>query len=314
MGENATKIGKKLESFGGNFFPQLSWDELCRDREIKCSRTSHKKRTHGIDLLFKFENPYNAKKQGIIVECKNRQMKSITQDEIEKWVKELINNIECAQSSPDLKDVDLSDATLNTGLLLVHANDSFEKEKFYSYLKKLHFPNRRNPINIFIAGNDKINLWTSILNKINLSYSAGFSFLYPSINGFSKVITPTLTINAMFSKFIFAQSKYEETRVNTEGEPYMVPHTQHIMFFLDTITPSNFKYAWSMFKYYQLQGASRYVFIFYPRGKDDVEFIKNDFIKTLKSGKNPISEEEAQKIKLDFFENRDLSVIETGGV
>lgn len=95
MGEQAAKIGKKLEGFGVNFFANLGWTELTQDKEIKCTRSSHKKKTHGIDLLCKFTNPYIAGNQGIVVECKNRQMGSITRATIEEWVKELINNIEC---------------------------------------------------------------------------------------------------------------------------------------------------------------------------------------------------------------------------
>lgn len=140
MGEQAAKIGKKLEGFGENFFANLGWAELTQDKEIKCTRSSHKKKTHGIDLLCKFTNPYIAGNQGIIVECKNRQMCSITRATIEEWVKELINNIECAQSAPELVDVDLRNTTLNTGLLLIHANDEFDQQKFLIIFQRFPFP------------------------------------------------------------------------------------------------------------------------------------------------------------------------------
>ena len=94
MGEQAAKIGKKLEGFGVNFFANLGWTELTQDKEIKCTRSSHKKKTHGIDLLCKFTNPYIAGNQGIVVECKNRQMGSITRATIEEWVKELIFSLQ----------------------------------------------------------------------------------------------------------------------------------------------------------------------------------------------------------------------------
>lgn len=312
MGEQASRIGKKLEEFGENFLPNLGWLELAHDKEIKCTRSSHNKRTHGIDLLCKFDNPYTAAQQGIIIECKNRQMKSITQPEIEKWVKELINNIECAQSAPELSEIDLAGAPLNTGLLLIHANDAFDVDKFYGYLKSIHFPNRRNPINIFIAANDKINLWTSLFAKIKSSYNDNFSFLYPSINGYSKKNQNTLTVNAMYSRYLFAQSTYAVPKRNGINS-YDEPHTQNIMFFFDEITIDNFKYAWSMFKHYQLQGEDRYVFVFYPRKKDDVAFVKENFMATLKSGEKPISDVESEKIVLDFIDNRTLSPIEVGG-
>lgn len=68
-----------------------------------------------------------------------------------------------------------------------------------------------------------------------------------------------------------------------------------------------------MFKHYQLQGEEQYVFVFYPRNKDDVTFVKEHFITTLKSGDKPITDAESNKIKLDFIDNRTLSPIETGG-
>lgn len=97
MGENATKIGAKLEGWGSSLFQDFCWTELARDLEIKCNRkaTHEDKQTHGIDLLFSLFDPYLKLRQGIIVECKNRQMQSINQTEINKWIQELQNSIEC---------------------------------------------------------------------------------------------------------------------------------------------------------------------------------------------------------------------------
>lgn len=313
MGEHASKIGKKLEGFGEVLFANLGWIELARDKEIKCTRSSHKKKTHGIDLLCKFNNPYSTGNQGIIIECKNRQMSSITQATIEEWVKELLNNIECAQSAPELADVDLANTTLNTGLLLIHANDTFNSQKFYNYLSKISFPNRRNPINIFIAANDRISQWMSLFAKIKTSYHTGFTFIYPSINESNKTSQVSLTINGMYSKYLLGKSTYFVTKSIGENT-YSEPRTQNMLFFFDESTVDNFRYAWSLFKYYQLQGSDKYVFLFYPRKNGDVDFIKENFITALKSGETPIDDFEAAKIAIDFIDNRYLSPIETGGI
>ena len=79
MGEQANKIGKKLEGFGEKLFSGFGWTELARDTEIKCTRKhAHQKQTHGLDLLMSFENPYLRCRQGIVVECKNNALKIIT--------------------------------------------------------------------------------------------------------------------------------------------------------------------------------------------------------------------------------------------
>lgn len=313
MGEAARKIGEKLENFGSLFFTDLGWTEITRDKEIKCTRSSHGKRSHGIDLLFKTCNPYLSCNQGIFLECKDRQMQSINKAEIEKWVKELINCIECAQSAPEFCSYNMADSSLNTGLLVIHANDDkFDKERFYSYISEISVPRRRSPINIYIAANDRINEWTSLCRQI-AEFGEDFNLLYPSINGSSKLLTKSFSINSLFSKYNFAISKYFEEKQGAGGT-YKEPHFQSILIFRDDIIVNNFKYAWSMFKQFQLQGADRYVFLFYPRQQGDVEYVKEHFILTLKSGDNPISEQEAQKIVIKFIDNRSLSPVEIGGI
>lgn len=178
MGEQAKKIGEKLEGYGEKLFSGFGWTELTRDKEIKCIRKgAHKKRTHGIDLLMSFTNPYLGGKQAIVVECKNRQMKGITQEKMNVWLNELINTIECAQSAEEMEDINLTNTNLCTGMLLVHANDGLDEKTFISYLRNMKVPNRRNPINIFVAGNKEINRWNSLRDKIQRDYGDKFRFI-----------------------------------------------------------------------------------------------------------------------------------------
>lgn len=313
MGEQANKIGKKLEGFGEKLFTGFGWTELARDTEIKCSRKHyHNKQTHGLDLFMRFSNPYLGSKQGIVIECKNRQMKSITQAEIDKWLAELINAIECAQSASELESIDTEGTNLNTGLLLIHANDSYNADNFNKYLCNLKVPNRRNPINIFIAGNDEINRWNSLRDKIEKDYSKEFRFIYPSIEGSNMELGTYVTLNQLYSKYIFAQDVIYVQK-DEDGVKYHVPMIRKIMISFDDIAIGNFKYMWSMFKAFQFQDAKELVFIFYPRRNDDVEFVKENFIKTLYQAIPSITEEIEKKIKLDFIDNRNLSPVDAGG-
>lgn len=310
MGEQASKIGKKLEGFGEQLFSGFGWLELTRDKEIPCKRSSHNKKTHGLDLVMKFDNPYIAGYQGVIVECKNRQMISITQSEIENWVKELINSIECSQSSAELSDINLENTTLNTGLLLIHANDTFNAEMFDKYLKGISVPSRRNPINIFIASNREINKWNALINFIRLHYSDNFYFVYPSINGSTKVAVNYLCINSLYSKTIFAQRTHSVSDFRN-GMSYNVPVRQAITFSFDEISINSFRYMWSMFKYYQFEDCDEYIFVFYPTKTNDTEFVNDYFINSLTSNGQPIKTEIARKIKIDFIDNRNLSPVDT---
>ena len=66
--------------------------------------------------------------------------------------------------------------------------------------------------------------------------------------------------------------------------------------------------------YYQLQGADRYTFLFFPRKNGDVEFVRENFIPVIREGRNSNIDSEMAKIKIEFLDNRDLSPVEIGGV
>ena len=53
--------------------------------------------------------------------------------------------------------------------------------------------------------------------------------------------------------------------------------------------------------------------MFYPREKDDVEFVKDNFIKTLYQVSPAITPEIEKKIKIDFIDNRSISPVYVGG-
>lgn len=309
MGEQAAKIGRKLEGYGERLFSGFGWTELTRDREITCARNTHSKKTHGLDLVMKFNNPYISGQQGVVIECKNRQMASITLDSICKWTKELINSIECAQTSDQLSDLDLEGTILNTGLLLIHANDNFDEQKFNKYLSSISVSSRRNPINVFIAGNNEIDRWNALINFVSSNFPKDFSFVYPSINGSSKAEGNYLSVNSLYSKYFFAQGVKYENRIEN-GVGFQYPKKQAIMFSFDSISKDSFKYMWSMFKYYQFEGCNEYVFVFYPQKSGDVEFVNDNFITAISSTDNLFPPETKNKISLRFLENRNLSPID----
>lgn len=313
MGEKAKKIGEKLEGFGENLFEGFGWYEITRDREISCTKSLHKKRTHGLDLFLLNLNPYMNLKQGIIVECKNRQMVSITDSEIEKWIKELINTIDCARNSEELTDLSIDDVVLNTGILLIHANDKFDSEKFHKSVKKVFLQSRRDPINIYVAGNEEINRWNALREKIKSTFNGEFKFIYPSINESDQLCDSSISLDYLYSKYFFAMNTHYISEMDSRsGSMVKIPKLQHIMFSFDDNIVESFKYMWSLFKFYQMQSADEYIFVFYPRTSEDTEFIKENFIATLKELDMPISEEMAKKIKLDFIDNRTLSPVDTG--
>ena len=321
MGEKAKSIGEKLEGFGEKLFEGFGWNEIIRDLEIQCKKSTHKnkadksKRTHGVDLLHRFNDPYINQTIGVITECKNRTWAGIGKGTIQQWFNELVNTIECTKNSNEIKDLDLHGANINTGILLINCNDGkFDKEKFYEYLSMLEITNKRDPINIFIAGNDKIDQWHALLKKIQFyksQYSDSiFKIVYPSIENSKRSEEEYITVTHLFSRYVFAVHNYyiEESSANI-GMTNKIARRRYVIFSFDKHTKDSFKYLCSMFKYFQLEEGQEYVFCFYPQKAEDIEYINNNFIKSLKdsNGKEII---DATKIKIEFLENRNINPVE----
>ncbi len=313
MGENAKKIGEKLEGYGEKLFEGFGWTEIARDREIKCKKSLHKKQTHGLDILLSLNHPYKSHKQGIVVECKNRQMVSITDKNISDWVKELINSIDCAQNTDELLDLPLDDVVINTGLLLVHANDKYDDVKFKKSINKLSAISRRDPITIYIASNNEINRWNSLRDKIITTFTKEFKFIYPSINNSNQKSGTYMTLEYLYSKYFLGLDTYYKTEIDSRTNISInIPKMQYIVFSFDENIVESFKYMWSIFKFYQMQAADEYVFVFYPRTANDVQFINENFIQALKGTENPPDDDMCNKIKIEFIDNRELSPVDTG--
>ncbi|WP_026478289.1 hypothetical protein [Alkaliphilus transvaalensis] len=316
-GESSKTIGEKLEGFGENLFSGFGWTELARDQEIICQKSQHKnikgnsKNTHGIDLMHLCKDPYRNINNRIITECKNRTWQGISRSSIEAWVKELVNTIDCSQNDNSLNGLASQPFVPNAGILLIHCNDgNFNEKQFYDYVSAIEIPNRRNPINIYIAGNDRIDRWNALLNMVKTQYE-GIDFVYPSINKSVYEQGKFLTVNHLFSKFIFATREYLVEEVNPKYtlKPQSV-RKQNIIFSFDECKSYAFKYLCDIFKFFQFEkGADEYVFCFYPKNGDDIEYTKKNFIKSLKREDGSYLIDES-RVKVEMMNNRHITPID----
>jgi len=315
VGESAKKVGEKLEGFGERLFKKFGWEELLRDKEIKCNKSIHKNssgnqnRTHGIDLYHKYKDPYREKNIGIITECKNYSWNSINTSNIQKWLDQLIKTIECSQISEEIREQNKKCGVTNTGILLVHANDGkYNDEDFRSYLAGLkHKTKKNNVINIFIAGNHEIERWDSMYEFLDGNAKQGdkLNFYYPSIMGSELTLEKHITLEQLFSDFIFIDN--ETTRIGEDdyGEESSIKIKQSIVVSFDKITVNSIEYLCDMFKELQLERPKReYVFCFYPETTQDVDIIEDKF-------KTYVRERfKGKKIKVVKLRNKNLSPVD----
>lgn len=292
MGELSQSIGKKLEGFGSELFSNLSWEVLAQNLSIDCSRQSHKsatsqsgkKKTHGIDILHGFDNPFAGRREAVIVECKNHKWSDFIPSNLDIWLEELVNTIECASSSTQVASC-LSDHVLTTGILLFNSSDNlYDAKRAIENISKVNLPRRRNPIMIYLADPNKIDKWNSLSNEIGKikteNAEHNFGLIYPSIGGSSWQRIPTITPSYLFSDYII--SAYTTTR-ESYGDTKKID--VKAIFCFDKLNEDAILYLKDMINSLQLEARSDrqqelHVY-FYPESADEIGFIRDCFTRLL---------------------------------
>lgn len=316
MGENAQKIGKKLEILGVDLLGLFNWAKKMGDKEIKCTRSTHKnakgkpKQSHGIDLYMEYMDPYIGGVQGVFIECKNRGWNQINKKEIQMWIEEEINLIDCARNNSDLQEFYADGVEKNCALLLINCNDGkFNQSKFNEYLSNIQIPNKRNPYKIFIAGNNMIERWDAIDRMIKESYKDNLRVLYPSINYSQPISEKYWSINHLFSKYIFCETR-EETPVGRNGDIHI--NRILVIFFFDKIGAESFQYMWSMCRTFQYENQYEgFDICFWVDTREENDYINENFISILSNyDDGKVSLEIIKSIRIKFLLNRKLNVVD----
>ena len=315
MGENAQKIGKKLESVGFELLSMFNWKKKIGDKEIKCTRSTHKnskgasKRTHGVDLYMEYKDPYLGGVQGVFIECKNRGWASISKSEIQNWVNEEINLIDCARNNSELQEFYADGADKNCALIIINCNDGkYDHKKFEQYLSELEIPNKKIPYKIFIAGNKTLEKWDAIDCMIKTDYLNGINVLYPSINNSQPISENYWSLNHLFAKYIFCETTEKEELRNGDTRTNKIL----VVFCFDCITSESIQYLWSMCRTFQYENRyDAYDFCFWVENQDDCNYINENFINIISNYDNGrVDEKIIKAIKTKFLLNRKIGVVD----
>lgn len=179
------------------------------------------KKDHGLDAIFKFEDPHCNNNQGILFEAKRYATTSFTQTHLQNWINTIDKKILSLRRSKDFLDMypNLGDCKINSGLIAIwfHDYENFfsYRNQFEKYLKGISVSNRKRMQGynkIFVITNDTILRLCSVINtirKISLNNSRVL-FYYPTLDFHSAPIIrkESLSLNYFFSKFILCE-EYE---------------------------------------------------------------------------------------------------------
>lgn len=283
MGELSKKNGAKLENFGEVLFQNLGWELLVQDFEINCINKNHKnkknkdKKTHGIDLLFKYKNPFNNRFEAIIIECKNRQWKEYTPANLNLWVDELLNTFECSCVSTELSSY-LKNCTLVNSVLLFNSSDNeYTEERAIQNRVQINIPKRKIPTMLYVADTFMLEKWYALnkcITEIKKENISEFKFIYPSINESEWTREDVIIPSFLFSDYIFSSHLQEVNLIPNQTNRMEYKN----IFCFDKVSNDAVKYLKSMINELQLATHMlnyKFNIYWYPEDCNDVEFIKN---------------------------------------
>lgn len=281
MGEQSKELGEAFENYSKSLLKNFKWNILGSNIEIKCTRhSSHKqKNTHGIDLLAGYYNPFKNKNEAVIIECKNRKWEKFIPSEVNSWLEELRNNIECSSNSAEVVNR-LDNHTLIGGILLYNSSDGeYDAEKAKRTISSITISNKRFPYILYLADTRKLSKWDAFSKEIVKlrEIDPDFSIIYPSICGSEWKRIDIVTPNYLFSDFIIG------SYLGKPNNPYIHEESveKKVIFYFDAINTSSLIYLKSMINELQIEATNgnnkEICFYFFPETIEDSIFLSKNF-------------------------------------
>lgn len=264
MPENQNANGEHWTKESVAIFKQLGWTQRGTSNfDIECTvHSSRRGQGHGVDSLFTYYDPYEQCEQGILVESKCWQFKSITSENIKKWLKQITDCLECMQVSRTVQE--LTTAPIKNAVLMCWANDQYDYEEFRKRLNAVKIGSKKYECNLYIASNYEILKWCSLINTINkIKLNCNeFKFVYPNVPtlGTNLVKANHVSLIHLYSKYTFAQAKVEvKTFRGSEIKD------QLIVFCFEKATTYSLEFMYDMIKQLNLQDAQEYIFYLFDK-------------------------------------------------
>lgn len=249
MPENQNATGEHWTRESVSILKQLGWTQKgsC-NFDIECVHHTRERRgqPHGVDSFFEYYDPYRRSNQAILVESKNWQFSSITTANIKKWVKQVTDCMECMQISSTIQS--MTNAPIQNALLMIWANDEYDHQVFMNNLRKVGVASKKYPCNLFVASNQEILRWCSLINIINAIklQSKNFKFIYPNVPtlGTDLVLADHLILTHLYSKYIFAESEMQMP--DFRGGTYLIKKL--IVFCYEPASVASLDFLYSLIK------------------------------------------------------------------
>lgn len=193
----------------------FSWEQI-GDCNIDIKGASAEER--GLDIIFKFKDPYRPSDQVVLFEAKRYATNSFTKSAFEDWLKTLDDKIIDLRHSEDLKSKFpvLDSCEITYGLIGIWFHDYENYFNFKAKLKEIYSKvtmssRSRNAgySKIFVITNDEILKLCSVYDIIRNFNRDDCHFYYPASEELNVPVykTKVLSLDYMFSKFILCENR-----------------------------------------------------------------------------------------------------------
>lgn len=252
MGEDQPKQGERWTEHAVALLKRLGWQlSGVTQKDFECIK--HSKDTHGLDAFMTYYDPFQNRKVGIILETKNYKWENVTRANVQKWVDEVRERIECAPENSDFKKkFNFDDSFVDTGLLMIWSKDEFHRQQFDKYLQELKIARKHRTLRIYVLHNDdilKLYSLSNLLEKISLAVSAQgkFEIIYPSFkNNDPKRISGFVILEYFKDPFFFARIIEQKTEGN-----FSFPKVTTAVFYFDKPSLESLNYMNMCLKRFQ---------------------------------------------------------------
>lgn len=219
MSEDQSVKGDKWLSKTIEVLSALGWEQHGdMDVDIFSEKTQ---KYYRIDAYFTYFDPYDSQDIGIFIEAKNREWRYVNPSFIQKTVKKAVEVLQEVLSSEEFNaKLNLTDVSkVDTSFILLWVDDKYDDNKFSEYLEESRLPKKWQAQRIFIASNEQILRFCSIIDtskelvEKSKESKEEFRYYYPSLTGTKnepKRLTH-LTLDYLYSKYVFGKMILKET-------------------------------------------------------------------------------------------------------
>lgn len=284
MPEDQPRAGDIGERRLVNLLKRLGWS-LLGDTNIDIkSGIPGDSSTYGVDGYMTYFDPYRGRHRGILLESKNYSWENYASQKMNKFFTDTLSKVEGVPESDEFNEkLNFGQADLcNAGLLGIWTKDqeNYDHDKFKEYISDISVPRkRRKAYQLLVLGHENLkrlaDLQKTYQGIIERNQEAEFDFYYPSLSDSDSARLPHLTMEYLFSDYVFAKLEGVDEVQGDQGVS--------IVFTFEEMNIENLRFMYQALRRYQMVDADK-VWVYPYHDPFHGDSIKQQFRRDLADG------------------------------